>query len=91
MRAGDAHFHRCRSVTGRPGLASVKVLLTSVTSGLGLNAAHWLLEKCHELHATGRDCQVGWVLHELGAEFTSRDLTRATLEQCQQLMSGCNA
>ena len=69
----------------------MKVLLTGATSGLGLNAAHWLLEEGHELHATGRDCQVGEVLQELGAEFTSLDLTRATLEQCQQLMGGCDA
>ncbi|ROM92080.1 NAD(P)-dependent oxidoreductase [Pseudomonas brassicacearum] len=69
----------------------MNVLLTGATSGLGRNAAQWLLDAGHEVHATGRDTQVGNALRELGADFTALDLTHASLEQCQPLMSGCDA
>ncbi|SEM48919.1 Nucleoside-diphosphate-sugar epimerase [Pseudomonas sp. ok272] len=69
----------------------MKVLLTGATSGLGRNAAQWLLDAGHEVHATGRDTQVGSALRAQGAEFTALDLSHATREQCQALMSGCEA
>lgn len=55
----------------------MKVLLTGATSGLGRNAAQWLLDAGHAVHATGRDTQVGNALRELGADFTALDLTHA--------------
>ncbi|MEE4683173.1 NAD(P)-dependent oxidoreductase [Pseudomonas alliivorans] len=68
----------------------MKVLLTGATSGLGRNAAHWLLGAGHEVHATGRDQGVGDLLREQGAAFTALDLTQATDRQCEQLVSGCD-
>lgn len=69
----------------------MKVLLTGATSGLGRNAAQWLLDAGHQVHATGRDTQVGNALRAQGAEFTALDLTQATLGQCQALMVGFDA
>lgn len=66
----------------------MKVLLTGATSGLGRNAAEWLLNAGHRVHATGRDSAVGNLLQEQGAAFTALDLTRATAQQCEQLMLG---
>lgn len=68
----------------------MKVLLTGATSGLGRNAAQWLLEAGHQVHATGRDEAVGQALRCWGAQFTALDLAEATLEQCAQLMLGCD-
>lgn len=68
----------------------MRVLVTGATSGLGRNAAQWLLEAGHQVHATGRDSRAGQELLRLGAEFTQLDLTQATEEQCRQLMAGCD-
>lgn len=68
----------------------MNVLLTGATSGLGRNAAQWLLEAGHQVHATGRDETAGQALRCWGAQFTALDLADATLEQCQQLMLGCD-
>ncbi len=68
----------------------MRVLVTGATSGLGRNAAQWLLEAGHQVHATGRDSRAGQELLWLGAEFTQLDLTQATEEQCRQLMAGCD-
>jgi nucleoside-diphosphate-sugar epimerase len=68
----------------------MKVLVTGATSGLGRNAAQWLLEAGHQVRATGRDSRAGQELRELGAEFSPLDLTQATAEQCRQLMAGCD-
>lgn len=66
----------------------MKVLVTGATSGLGRNAAEWLLAAGHQVHATGRDLAVGRLLVAQGATFTALDLTRAGAEQCDQLMAG---
>lgn len=69
----------------------MKVLLTGATSGLGRNAAEWLLSAGHAVHATGRDSTVGQLLQEQGAEFTGLDLTQAGANECERLMLGCDA
>ncbi|WP_434460437.1 NAD-dependent epimerase/dehydratase family protein [Serratia plymuthica] len=68
----------------------MKVLVTGATSGLGRNAAQWLLEAGHQVRATGRDSQAGQRLRQMGAEFVPLDLAQATLEQCRQLMADCD-
>jgi nucleoside-diphosphate-sugar epimerase len=68
----------------------MKVLVTGATSGLGRNATEWLLAEGHQVHATGRDMAVGRLLEAQGARFTALDLTRAGVEQCNQLMVGCD-
>lgn len=47
----------------------MKVLVTGATSGLGRNAAQWLLEAGHEVYAIGRDQLAGEELRKLGATF----------------------
>ncbi|WP_426144013.1 NAD-dependent epimerase/dehydratase family protein [Pseudomonas sp. DWP3-1-2] len=69
----------------------MKVLLTGATSGLGRNAAEWLLNAGHAVHAIGRDASVGNLLREQGAGFTHLDLTQATLQKYEELMLGCDA
>lgn len=66
----------------------MKVVVTGATSGLGRNAAEWLLAAGYQVHATGRDEAVGRLLEEQGARFTALDLTRAGAEQCEELMVG---
>ncbi|WP_269935051.1 NAD-dependent epimerase/dehydratase family protein [Serratia liquefaciens] len=66
----------------------MKVLVTGATSGLGRNAAEWLLAAGHQVHATGRDIAVGRQLAAQGASFTALDLTVAGDEQCEQLIVG---
>lgn len=61
----------------------MKVLVTGATSGLGRNAAEWLLAAGHQVHATGRDIAAGRQLAALGARFTALDLTVAGDEQCE--------
>lgn len=51
----------------------MRVLVTGATSGLGRNAAEWLLEAGHQVRATGRDERAGEALRQLGAEFYSLD------------------
>lgn len=66
----------------------MRVLITGATSGLGRNAAEWLLAAGHQVHATGRDVAVGRQLAARGAKFTALDLTLADDGQCEQLMAG---
>ncbi|HEJ7037853.1 TPA: NAD-dependent epimerase/dehydratase family protein [Serratia marcescens] len=67
----------------------MRVLVTGATSGLGRNAAQWLLEAGHQVRATGRDERAGEALRQLGAEFYSRDLAQATPQQCRELVTDC--
>lgn len=66
----------------------MNVLVTGATSGLGRNAAEWLLSEGHRVRATGRDPAAGKVLAGLGAEFVALDLALATPEQCAALLDG---
>lgn len=68
----------------------MKVLLTGATSGLGRNAAEWLLGAGHEVHATGRDVEVGHLLQRQGAAFTAMDLTQGSVQAYERLMHGCD-
>ncbi len=63
--------------------------MTGATSGLGRNAAQWLLEAGHQVRATGRDERAGEALRQMGAEFYSRDLAQATPQQCRELVTDC--
>lgn len=68
----------------------MKVFLTGATSGLGRNAAQWLLEAGHQVMASGRDTHAGAELDALGAQFVALDLVHATQAQLQSLMGGCD-
>ncbi|WP_434772556.1 NAD-dependent epimerase/dehydratase family protein [Pseudomonas entomophila] len=68
----------------------MKVLLTGGTSGLGRNAAEWLLNAGHEVHATGRDVAVGHLLQRQGAAFTAMDLTQGSVQAYERLMRDCD-
>ncbi len=67
----------------------MRVLVTGATSGLGRNAAQWLLEAGHQVCATGRDERAGETLRRLGAEFCALDLAQATPQQCRELVTDC--
>ena len=69
----------------------MKVLLTGATSGLGRNAAQYLLEQGHQVVAIGRNHQEGLRLTRLGARFVALDLTATTTETLTRLMEGCDA
>lgn len=69
----------------------MKVLVTGATSGLGRNAAQWLLEEGHEVIALGRDVLAGAALQASGATFIPQDLTLCTDETCSSLLKGCDA
>lgn len=69
----------------------MKILVTGATSGLGRNAAQWLLEEGHQVIATGRNRQAGEELQTLGAKFIAQDLTLSTDEMFSHLVQGCNA
>lgn len=69
----------------------MKVLVTGATSGLGRNAAEWLLSQGHQVHATGRNLDAGRTLATRGARFTPLDLTTATATDCQALLDGVDA
>lgn len=64
----------------------MNVLVTGATSGLGQNAAEWLLGTGHRVRATGRDLAAGQALVALGAKFVPLDLALATPEQCAALL-----
>ncbi|MFK3725610.1 NAD-dependent epimerase/dehydratase family protein [Pseudomonas monteilii] len=68
----------------------MKVLLTGATSGLGRNAAEWLLSAGHEVHAIGRDIGVGQGLQRQGATFTAMDLAQGTVQAYEPLMRDCD-
>ncbi|WP_312689489.1 NAD(P)-dependent oxidoreductase [Kosakonia sp.] len=69
----------------------MRVLVTGATSGLGRNAAQWLLEQGHQVIATGRNREAGAVLTALGASFMPLDLATASVAQCLPLMKHCDA
>ncbi|NUE66143.1 NAD(P)-dependent oxidoreductase [Snodgrassella sp. ESL0253] len=69
----------------------MKILVTGATSGLGRNAAEYLLQQGHQVHATGRNQAAAQWLHQYQAPFTALDLEQAGVEQCVQLMQGCDA
>lgn len=69
----------------------MKILVTGATSGLGRNAAQWLLEEGHRVIAIGRNRQVGAELQALGAMFIAQDLTLSTDEMFSHLVQGCDA
>jgi nucleoside-diphosphate-sugar epimerase len=72
----------------RHDAAAVNVLVTGATSGLGRNAAEWLLGAGHRVRATGRDPDAGAQLAALGAEFVALDLALASPAECEALLGG---
>lgn len=69
----------------------MKYLVTGATSGLGRNAAEWLLAAGHRVHASGRDLTAGAALAARGAEFVPLDLALASPESCAALVDGVDA
>ncbi|MEB3766846.1 NAD(P)-dependent oxidoreductase [Acinetobacter sp. MD2] len=68
----------------------MKFLVTGATSGLGRNAVEWLLSQGYVVHATGRNETVGQALKALGATFTALDLTVASDNDYQKLLTDCD-
>ena len=69
----------------------MKILVTGATSGLGRNAAQYLLEQGHSVIAVGRDRLAGAELEALGATFIAQDLTQCSDETFLSLVIGCDA
>jgi len=69
----------------------MKILVTGATSGLGRNAAQWLLEQGYHVIAVGRDRSAGAELQALGATFIAQDLTQCSDETFLSLVTGCDA
>lgn len=69
----------------------MKILLTGATSGLGRNAATYLLQGGHEVIAVGRNPVQGAELQQSGATFIPFDLTQADAKDCLRLVAGCDA
>lgn len=68
----------------------MKFLVTGATSGLGRNAAQWLLQAGYQVCATGRNKLVGEQLRQIGAQFTALDLVTASDEDYLNLLQGCD-
>ena len=68
----------------------MRFLVTGATSGLGRNAVEWLLTQGYQVHATGRNGEVGQQLIALGARFTELDLVTATDSEYRQLLNDCD-
>jgi nucleoside-diphosphate-sugar epimerase len=68
----------------------MRFLVTGATSGLGRNAVEWLLKQGHQVHATGRNNEVGKQLIALGATFTQLDLVTASKMDYHQLLRDCD-
>lgn len=66
-------------------------LVTGATSGLGRNAAEWLLAAGHAVRASGRDLTAGAALAAGGAEFVPLDLALAAPAECAALLDGVDA
>lgn len=66
----------------------MKVLVTGATSGLGYNAAQWLIKQGYAVVATGRNKIAGAALSRQGATFVMLDLTQSTSAQLANLMQG---
>lgn len=69
----------------------MRILVTGATSGLGRNAAQYLIEQGFDVVATGRNLQEGQWLKQAGATFIALDLTQATPEDFNKLIAGCDA
>ncbi|KAA9000110.1 NAD(P)-dependent oxidoreductase [Affinibrenneria salicis] len=69
----------------------MKIFLTGATSGLGRNAAEWLLQAGHQVHACGRNAAAGAQLSRLGAQFSRLDLRAVSPDDCLRLMADCDA
>lgn len=68
----------------------MKFLVTGATSGLGRNAAQWLLQAGYQVCATGRNKLAGEQLRQIGAQFTALDLVTASDEDYLNLLQGCD-
>lgn len=66
-------------------------LVTGATSGLGRNAAEWLLAAGFKVRASGRDLPAGAALAARGAEFVPLDLALASPTECAALLAGVDA
>lgn len=66
----------------------MRVLVTGATSGLGRNAAQWLLANGHAVHGVGRNERAGAELAASGAVFTALDLTQASPQSLADLVRG---
>ncbi|MFV5215871.1 NAD-dependent epimerase/dehydratase family protein [Azonexus caeni] len=69
----------------------MKYLVTGATSGLGRNAAEWLLAAGFKVRASGRDLPAGAALAARGAEFVPLDLALASPAECAALLDGIDA
>ncbi len=67
----------------------MRFLVTGATSGLGRNATEYLLEKGHEVKATGRNAEAGKELEKAGAGFVGLDLVAASDEELYLLLRDC--
>lgn len=72
-------------------ISSLKILVTGATSGLGRNAAEWLIQQGHQVVGCGRDPVAGNQLNQLGVIFHPVELAELTIAQAKNLMSGCDA
>lgn len=69
----------------------MNVLVTGATSGLGRNAAEWLLGEGYRVRATGRDEVAGAALRQRGGEFVPLDLACASTAEISPLLDGIDA